>query len=192
MEIAPPLTFTRSAGICNASRQCSTWQAKASLISHRPMSRHAQAKALEQLGHRHHRADAHFLGGATAHGNAPIDAQRSQPATLGFRTTHQQAGRCTVGKLRSVAGSNELSLLNPFTVLPHRLERRQVFQARVGAIAFVALDQHTLMSAGLAGGIETQLVDAQANDFLVEQSVTLGGGGAQLALQGILVLGRRG
>ena len=44
------------------------------------------------------------------------------------------------------------------------------------------------MTVGLAGGVETQLVDAQTDNFLVEQSVTLGGGGAQLALQGILVL----
>ncbi|MNY59458.1 hypothetical protein D3C86_1959130 [compost metagenome] len=50
MAMAPPLTLRRSLGMPSTSRQWITWQAKASLISHRPMSATVRPKRLSSLG----------------------------------------------------------------------------------------------------------------------------------------------
>ena len=71
------------------------------------MSLDLQAGALQQPGHREHRADAHLVGLAAGDREAAEDAERLQVALLrrSFASITTQAPRA-VGELAGVAGGD--------------------------------------------------------------------------------------
>ena len=54
--------------------------------------------------------------------HAAIDAKRREPALFSFLCFHDDRGRRAVGKLRSVAGGDELAFLDGHAALPDRLQ----------------------------------------------------------------------
>ena len=150
--------------------------------------RHRQAKALEQLGNRIHRANTHFFWRASTHGNPAVHTQGFDSTLSGFATAHQQDRSGAIGKLRGVACSNELTLFNPLAVFPHRLEARQIFKSGGGTVALVTVRDYLLMTAGLAFLVKAQLARCQWHDLIGKQAFSLGRGRALLALQSILIL----
>src|SRR5262249_47487224 len=51
---------------------------------------HRQVEALQELGHREHRADTHLVGPATGDCRTAIDAERIEATILRFAAAHQQ------------------------------------------------------------------------------------------------------
>src|SRR5438876_9484942 len=68
------------------------------------------AGLLEQLGHREHRADAHFLRVAAGDREAAEDAERLQAALCGLAAAHHHRRRRAVGELAGVAGGDAAAL----------------------------------------------------------------------------------
>ena len=95
---------------------------------------HLEAEALEQLGHREHRADAHLVGLGAGDRHADVAAERLEPALLGERGVHHDAGGRAVAKLAGVAGGDVGAGAQ------HRLKRGEAFERRVGAVALVLVD----------------------------------------------------
>jgi hypothetical protein len=66
--------------------------------------------ALEELGDRKHRADAHFARITGSDGEAAERAERREAAPGDLTVAHDDAGGCAVGELARVAGGDRSSL----------------------------------------------------------------------------------
>ena len=143
----------------------------------------AQAFGLEQLGHREHRANTHFIR-LTASGNKTTEeGQRLEAQLDGFFQAHHQGHRGAVRQLRRVAGGDRP------VIGKHRFERSQAFQGGVGTVA-VVMGDHAVNDALLARSLIFHLIlDVHRYDFIVKQAFGLRPCGALLALQGVSILG---
>ena len=97
-----------------------------------------EAEALEQLGHREDRADAHFVGLGAGDRHADVAAERLDPALLGDGAS-----------MMTQADEPSLSWLAlPAVMLraraEHRLQRGQALERRVGAVALVLVERDFL------------------------------------------------
>src|SRR5438445_10709 len=88
------------------------------------------AGLLEQLGHRDHRADAHFLRVAAGDREAAEDPERLQAALCRLAAAHHHRRRGAVGELAGVAGGDAAAL-------DRRLDLRYAFVGGVRPDAFV-------------------------------------------------------
>ena len=145
--------------------------------------------ALEQLGHHDGGADAHFLRLDTGHGKAAEDSQRLEPLFGGQFGAHQHAGGRAVGKLRGIAGGDIAALGDLLAAMMHRLEGRQPFQCRVGAIAFVVIHRDIHQAFGARGLVYFLHLDVEGGDLVLEFSGGLRRGGALLAAKRIFIAG---
>ncbi|CAH0324204.1 hypothetical protein SRABI111_05772 [Pseudomonas carnis] len=144
--------------------------------------RHLQTLGLEQLGHREHRADAHLVRLATGHGKATEERLGLEPQFQSFSQAHHQGHRRTVGELRGVTCRHRAILGK------HRLQAAEAGQGGVRAVAVVPV-YHAIQDLHRASVLVLDLVlDRHRHDFIVEQAISLGLGGALLALQRIKVL----
>src|SRR5207253_1629848 len=100
----------------------------------------AEAEAFEEPRHGEHGADPHLVGLASRDGEAPVDPEGREPAPLGERAVHQDAGGGAVGELARVAGRDVALLAR------HRLEQGEPLRGRVGAVAFVLREGDLFLS----------------------------------------------
>ena len=96
-----------------------------------------EIKAIQELGNRENRADAHLVRLCACHGHAAIAAKRLKAASGCEACFHQHAGRGAIGKLARISGGDE-------AVLPNRFERGEALKSRVWTVAFVAFENHFL------------------------------------------------
>ena len=142
---------------------------------------HLEPEAIEQLRNREHRPDAHLVRLSAGDGHADIAAERFQPALLGERGIHDDAYRCTVGKLAGVARGDDL------LGSAHRLELLKSLERRLGTVAFVLLDRD-LVRGDFPGLLVLDLHPrGHGNDLVRKAALGLGRGGALLGPERIFV-----
>ena len=143
---------------------------------------HLEPEALQQLGDRIDRTDAHLVGLAAGHDQSLVDAERLQAPLGGFGVAHDHRGRGAVGELARIAGGDPL--VGPH----HRLQLGEAFLVRVGTVAFVLGELHRLLRHLVGVLVGDQHRGLHRHDLVVELAGLLGRRRAELALQRILVL----
>ena len=147
-----------------------------------------QAVLRQQVGHGEDRADAHLVRRAAGDRHAAIDTERLKAASRGFGFLHQDHGGGAIGKLRGVAGGDELPLLHHLAVGEDRLQAGQTLQRGLWPVALV-LGYRDLLPAGFPGGlVGDQHLGGQRHDFIVEPASLLRRRGALLGAQRVFVL----
>ena len=144
--------------------------------------------ALEQARHGEDRADAHLVRVATGDVETGETAERLQAALGSFLGFHHQHGSGAVRKLRGVAGSDILALLDDHAAAEDGRKAGEAFIGCARTVAVVLVGDDVLEGFFLGFLVDQLHAGFQRHDFLCHVALLLELGRAALALGRVLVL----